>query len=251
MTRVAGFQQFRVPCCGKVYIKPNYLSMNFRADEHWTDGWREASLMPNESGLRRCQCGQFLLMRDTEFLGVVQDKESLTHLPRPSAQELDECFHASPKAALEIAARTELWWHHNHAYRQRYRDHRNAEEQATRQAWETAHPDTRTWWDKLRRKTAPQYQRPPNAPFTYPPFEPTAEQGQNIQKLCVLLEQLEPDFPDLQAIQLAELYRQQSLWQQSQDWLDKVSPEEQQHQPFGLIQKMLHRQTAAPIRYRE
>ncbi|MBF6631204.1 MAG: hypothetical protein ITG01_08665 [Comamonas sp.] len=250
MTRVAGFQQLRVPCCGQVYIKPNYLSMNFMASEHWTDGLRTASLMPNETGLRRCQCGQFLLMHDTEFLGLVESAENLTHLPCPKAHELDEYLTASPKAALEIAARTELWWHHNHPYRQSYRDHRNAEEQASRQAWEAAQPDQRTWWDKFRGKAAPQYQRPSNAPFTIPPFEPTSEQLSNMTKLCVLLEQEASEFASSKALMLAELYREQSLWQQAQDWLDKVSPEEQQHQPFGLMQKMLHRQTAAPMRYR-
>ena len=249
MTRIAGFQKLRVPCCGKVYIQPNYLSMNFMASEHWTDGWREASLMPNETGLRRCQCGHFLLMQDTESLGWVETDESLTHLPRPDTQELENCLAASPIAAVEIAVRTELWWQHSHAYRQSYRMHRAAEEQATRQAWEAAHPDQRTWWEKFRGKAAPQYQRPSNAPLTTPPFKPTGEQLINMKKLCMLLEQKASEFPSSQALMLAELYRQQSLWEQAQACLDKVSPEEQQHQPFGLIQDMLRKPTATPIRY--
>lgn len=36
--------------------------MNFSADAHWTDGWNERSLMPNEDGIRRCKCGQFLML---------------------------------------------------------------------------------------------------------------------------------------------------------------------------------------------
>lgn len=249
MTRVAGYRQLRVPCCGKVYIQPNYLSMNFMADEHWTDGWRSASLMPNDTGLRRCQCGHFLLMQDTEFLGLVENAEGLSPLLSPETHQLEHCLTSAPTSAVEIAARTELWWLHNHAYRQNYRTHRAAEEQATRQAWEVAHPDHRTWWDKLRGKAAPQYQRPRNAPFTIPPFVPTDEQLQNMQRLCTLLEQEVSEFPTLQALTLAELYRQQSRWLQAQAYLDKVSPAEQQHQPFGLIQQMLLEQTSAPIRY--
>lgn len=250
MTRVAGYQQYTVPCCGKVYLRPNYRSMNFMADEYWTDGWREASLMPNDTGLRRCQCGQFLLMQDTEFRCLSEDAEGLTALPIPPVHEIEECLTTSLRSDLEIAARTELWWSHNHTYRQSYRLHRVAEEQATRQAWEAAHPDRRTWWDKLRRKAAPQYQPSCNEPLTIPTFVPTAEQFQNMQRLCVLLEKEMSEPSSLQALTLAELYRQQSLWHQAQAWLDKVSPEEQQHQPFGLIQQMLHKQTAAPIRYR-
>lgn len=249
MTRVAGFRQVRVPCCGKVYIRPNYRSMNFMADENWTDGWREASLMPNDTGLRRCQCGQFLLMRETESLGMAEHTEELSPLPLPQPHELGQCIASNPAPAIEIAARTELWWHHNHAYRHGYRAHRAAEEQATRQAWEAAHPDQRTLWDKLQGKPAPQYHRPRNAPFTIPPFVPTKEQLQNMQQLCALLEQEGSEFPDYQAITLAELYRQQSLWAQAQASLDKVSPQERQHQPFGLIQQMLHEKTAAPMRY--
>lgn len=249
MTRVAGYQQYTAPCCGKVYIRPNYRSMNFMAAEHWTDGWREASLMPNDTGLRRCPCGQFLLMRETESLGVTEHAEGLAPLPCPQPHELEQCMASNPSPAIEIAARTALWWHRNHPYRQIYRAHRAAEEQATRQAWEAAHPDRRTWWDKLRRKPAPQYQLPRNAPFTIPPFMPTDEQLQNMQRLCTRLEQEVSEFPDLQALTLAELYRQQSLWAPAQACLDKVSTEERRHQPLGVIQQMLHEKTAAPLRY--
>lgn len=249
MTRVAGYRQLRVPCCGKAYIQPNYLSMNFMADEHWTDGWRSVSLMPNDTGLRRCHCGHFLLIWDAERLGLVENAEGLPFLPSPEMHQLEHCLTSNPTSAVEIAARTELWWNHNHAYRQSYRIHRAAEEQVTRQAWEAAHPDRRTWGEKLRGKAAPQYQRPRNTPLTIPPFEPTNEQLQNMQRLCMLLAQQVSDFPYLQELTLAELYRQQSFWAQAQTCLDKISPEEQQHQPFRLIQQMLHAQIAAPIRY--
>lgn len=100
MTRVAGFRQVRVPCCGKVYVRPNYRSINFMADENWTDGWREASLMPNDTGLRRCQCGQFLLMRETESLGVTEHTEGLTLLSLPQACELAQCIASNQPLLL-------------------------------------------------------------------------------------------------------------------------------------------------------
>lgn len=55
MTRVAGFRQVRAPCCGKVYVRPHYHSMNFMAAEHWSDGWREASLIASAGQLEQGQ----------------------------------------------------------------------------------------------------------------------------------------------------------------------------------------------------
>lgn len=155
MTRVAGYRQLRVPCCGKVYIQPNYLSMNFMADEHWTDGWRSVPLMPNDTGLRRCHCGHFLLIWAAERLGLVENAEGLPFLPSPEMHQLEHCLTSNPTSAVEIAARTELWWNHNHAYRKSYRIHRAAEEQATRQAWEAAHPDRRIWGTNSEAKQRP------------------------------------------------------------------------------------------------
>ena len=64
MTIVRGVQIFASPCCGAQYAFPRYVSMNFSAFEYWTDGWREWSLMPNDEGLRRCKCGQFVVIKD-------------------------------------------------------------------------------------------------------------------------------------------------------------------------------------------
>ena len=65
MTIVSGVRIVAAPCCGAHYAAPRYRSMNFMAFEYWTDGWREGSLMPNDEGLRRCTCGQFILMKET------------------------------------------------------------------------------------------------------------------------------------------------------------------------------------------
>jgi hypothetical protein len=63
MTRVRGIRVLATPYCGAQYALPNYVSMNFSAFEFWTDGWREHSPMPNDEGLRICQCGQFVLLK--------------------------------------------------------------------------------------------------------------------------------------------------------------------------------------------
>ena len=64
MTMIRGFRIRATPCYGKQYSSPNYLSMNFMSAGFWTDGWRENSLMHNETGLRQCACGAFVKLKD-------------------------------------------------------------------------------------------------------------------------------------------------------------------------------------------
>jgi hypothetical protein len=49
--------------------------MNFMAFEYWTDGWRDGSLMPNDEGLRRCKCGQYVLVRDMVAVDTADSSE--------------------------------------------------------------------------------------------------------------------------------------------------------------------------------
>ena len=125
MTMVRGVRILATPCCGAQYAFPNYMSMNFSAYEYWTDGWREGSLMPNDEGLRRCQCGQFILLKDLVQVGTA-DASNLPSIDRVSAQHLPECIASATSEDVEVAARFEYWHHLNHSYRDRYRRHRAA-----------------------------------------------------------------------------------------------------------------------------
>jgi hypothetical protein len=160
--------------------------MNFSAFEHWTDGWRVDSLMPNDEGLRRCKCGQFILEVELVEIETAESSNlpSMDHVP---AELLPECIAKPRSEEVGIAARLEYWRYLNHPYRERYRQHRDAEEAAIKADWQEANPDRRTWWDKLRGRKAPSYSRPPGSPFTFPAFQSTDEQLQNMKRLSQIL----------------------------------------------------------------
>lgn len=256
MTIVRGVQIMAPPCCGAQYAFPNYVSMNFSAFEYWTDGWREWSLIPNDGGLRRCKCGQFVLIKD--MLSIerpaapsADDDESndlpfMDHVPD---ELLQECISKASNEDMEVSARLGYWRHLNHEYRERYRQHRDAEEAATKAAWVVVNPDRRTWWDKFLRRKTPEYRRPSNSPFTYPAFEPTDVQLQNMQRLSkVLFDRWETSCKGY-VIDLVDLYREQGRFDEAE--LVISSMEIKTDDVTGqLISKLIKEKQTAPMRYR-
>lgn len=250
MTIVRGVHILASPCCGARYVAPQYLSMNFSAFEYWTDGWRDGSLMPNDEGLRRCQCGKWLLMN--QFVQVdTAESSDLPRIPHVRDNDLDECIAHAPSTDVEIAARVGLWRSLNHGYRESYRVHRAAEEAATRAAWEVANPDRRTWWDKFLKHKPPQYCRPSDSPFTVPPYTPTAQQRENMARLSALLSPCVEvsETGDHNRLLLSELYREQGLFGLAQAVLGKDSIGRDEV-TWRLMSRLIQEQQTAPIRYR-
>ncbi len=140
MTIVRGVRILAAPCCGARYAFPRYVSMNFSAFEYWTDGWRDGSLMPNDEGRRHCNCGRFVLLKDFVEIATAEtsDLPRMNHVPD---DPLPECIANADSEDLEAAARLGHWRHLNHSYRDRYRQHRDAEEAATKAAWEATNPE--------------------------------------------------------------------------------------------------------------
>jgi hypothetical protein len=248
MTIVRGVRILAAPCCGARYKFPNYVSMNFSAFEYWTDGWREFSPMPNDEGLRRCQCGQFVLLKELVEIETAETSElpRIDHVP---AELLPECIAQARSEDLELAARLGYWRHLNHPYREWYRQHRDAEEAATKAAWETDNPDRRTWWDKLRGRKAPSYSRPPGSPFTYPAFEPTQEQLQNMKRLSEMLIAWYEPTRRRYTIELAELYREQGHFEEAERMILTLA-EGEVDVTSNLIARLIKEKQPAPMRYR-
>jgi hypothetical protein len=248
MTRIVGARIMAAPCCGAHYSAPQYGSMNFSAFEYWTDGWREGSLMPNDEGLRRCKCGQFLLMSDLVEIRTAAESD----LPRIDGvydDSLADCIAKPNSLNIEVAARLMYWRTLNHPYRTRYRLHRNAEEAATQSAWEKAHPDRRTWWDRLLRRKPPAYVRSPESPFTVPPFEPSGAQMQNMQRLCELLEARRKASVRGYCLELIELYREQGLFDDARRVMSTLG-REYEGPDRNVMDRMIDEKEAAPIRFR-
>lgn len=245
MTSIAGYNLNVAPCCGAHYRTPCYRSINFMAWEYWTDGYRDGSLMPNDHGLRQCTCGQFVLMSELEFLCQAGDSEE----PYPESvkpEDLPQAIAQARTPAIERAARLSHLLHLNHDYRARYRAHREAEEAATRAAWEAQNPDTRTWWQKLRKVHARQYIRPENSPFTYPPYELTDAQRDNLNALVRM--QQDPDL-QLDCVSRAEFHRELGQFEQAAKALKELK-EDDQDVTSRLIADLIQRGETAPMRYR-
>lgn len=226
--------------------------MNFSAWEYWTDGWREASLMPNEAGLRRCCCGRFITLGDLVEISTA-DASELPHIDRVPDEDLSACLAQTQSEAVELAARRQLWWCLNHPYRKLYRQHRDAEDAATQAAWEAANPDRRTWWDKLLRREPPRYARQPGRPFTCPPFEPTAEQLGNLERLAAMvyaLVEAAGDAPkrSMLGLELAELWREQGRFEDAQTALKAVDADEADV-TRKLIADLIEERLPTPVRY--
>lgn len=223
--------------------------MNFSAFEYWTDGWREWSPMPNDEGLRRCKCGQYVLMKDLIEVGTADNSDLplIDHVPDAT---LSECIASATREDVEVAARLGYWRHLNHPYRERYRQHRDAEEAATRAAWEAAHPDCRTWWDRFRGRQAPGYRRPPGSPFTYPAFEPTQEQLDNMVRLSAILQEwCQKDEHKWHSLELADLFREQGRFEEAEAVIQALD-EKQRGTTSQLISELIQEKQTAPMRYR-
>ncbi len=176
------------------------------------------------------------------------------HSPLPSlghvsAEQLPECIASAASEEVEFAARIMVWHHLNHSYRERYRQHRDAEEAATKAKWHAAHPDSRSWWDKLLKRKPSSYIRPANSPFTYPQFEPTPEQQKNMERLSTILASRDDESLHWHAISLAELYREQGRFEEAQRAMDAVEKREDDL-TVRLISRLIKERDAAPMRYR-
>jgi hypothetical protein len=245
MTRTVGYIIKGAPCCGARYKTPRYASMNWMSAAFWSDGYREQSLMPNDHGLRRCQCGRFILQRDLVEMAEV-DQSDLPRPPYVSPVDLPLVIAQADRPVLELAARRDYWQHLNHAYRDAYKAHREAEDAATQAAWEAAHPDQRTAWQKLRKfERNPKYQAAPDRPITFPVFEPSPVQREN---MLVLL-QLTQALGDVRGLELVELYRELGQFDDAARTL-QAADKEDSPSLYQISAELIEGRHTAPVRYR-
>lgn len=245
MTSIAGYDLRATPCCGATYSTPRYRSMNFMAWEYWTDGYRDGSLMPNDQGLRQCKCGNFYLCSEMKWICKVEDTDA-PYTADVAPDELPQAIAQARTPEIEIAARLGYWQHLNHDYRERYRAHRDAEEAATEAAWHTANPDRRSWWQKFRKVPPPQYVMTADRAFTYPPFELSDAQRENLNAL-IRTQETEPK--QLDSLTRAELYRELGRFDEASRALSEL-PEDDKNVTRRLMVRLVKEKETAPMRYR-
>jgi hypothetical protein len=236
VTRFAGYDICITACCGANYSKRRYASINYSSAEYWTDGYREKSLMPNDRGLRRCQCGNFFLQRELIVVEHVASTD-VPSAPMVDPEELPQAIAGARNPSTELAARLDYWQHLNHPYRERYRAHREAEDAATKVAWEAINPDLRNPLQKtLQPGRVPKYTPLADRPVTFPAFEPFAAQRENMMAALDLI----PGAADAEryALERVELCRELGQFQEAQRALKAVDSE---------TYPMLHRLTTRLI----
>lgn len=255
MTRITGFTLIASPCCRALYKTPQYGSINLSAQGYWTDGAKEHALMPGGGGLRKCKCSQFYLLREATALNIEAGPET-PHTQFVDAADLADATQ-SPSPTVELAARREYWKHLNDPYREFYRAHRKAEDNAAKEKWDAewhaANPDTRSvlrkFLDRVLRKKPAIPPPMDTRPFSVPPYQPSELQVQNMERLLeLILEKTnEPYGPDM--LEVAELYRELGRFEDAADAL-KQCPADDVGVPEKLMESLLSQRQRAPIRYR-
>jgi hypothetical protein len=204
--------------------------------------------MPNGEGLRQCSCGKFTLFKELVEIDTAESSD-LPYINRVPSEFLPVCIGTADNEEIEVAARLEYWRELNHAYRERYRIHRDAEEAENKAIWEAENPDRRTWWDKLRGREAPTYIRTDSMRFTVPEFDPSPEQLKNMDHLCEIFQNWSQKSCYVDKLTLAELYREQGRFAEAQEALSK-GKDQDEGITKKLIAELIKEKQPALMRYR-
>jgi hypothetical protein len=199
--------------------------------------------MPNDSGLRRCTCGNFLLKNELITIGETEETDhSPPHLV--PAAELPLAITRARSPAIETAARLDLWQHLNHTYRELYRAHRETEDAATKEVWEIANPDQRTALQKLFKVVRKvRYQPALDRPITFPVFEPSPEQRENMLALLQLI-----GSSSTFGFERVELNRELGRFEEARQNLSS-NLEVDSPNLYKLSATLIQQKQAAPVRY--
>lgn len=256
MTSISGYELVASPCCRKIYGTPRYASINFSASAYWTDGKRENSLMPNDGGLRKCECGEFFTLLDCLKIGLNADEKAIFP-ERVHPSELPHAIKSTISINVEIAARRAYWIFLNDEYRELYKAHREEEDLNRKilwvEKWELENPDRRSKlkkiFDKLLLRKKPAVPSTPNEPITFPTFQPTDVQMENMLHLVELIQANSENFTKEYPVELAELYRELGKYDEAKALLENVSTENQDF-VTNLILELCNERQSAPVRYR-
>jgi hypothetical protein len=199
--------------------------------------------MPNDSGLRRCTCGNFFLQSELVTISEVDETDEPL-APRVPPEDLPTAIAQSRTPVIELAARLDYWQHLNHAYRDLYRAHRDAEDAAAEAAWEVANPDQRTALKKLFKvERKPRYQPALDRPITFPVFEPSPEQRENMLALLDLLRS-----SSTFGFERVELNRELGRFEEARQNLSS-NLEGDSPNLYKLSATLIEQKQAAPVRY--
>ena len=241
MTSISGRYIKITPCCGTSYSLPRYSSMNFMSSAVWTDGYREQSLMPNDRGLRVCQCGNYFLLNELIEIGQVESTD-VPATKRVLPDDLNNAIRVARNKEIELIARLDYWQELNHSYRKRYKEHREKEEASF-----LAQERGGTIWGRVKKmlfnKTSKQEIK---RQITFPQFIPSDEQRSNVDEILKLLANRNFEGYEMVAV---ELYREIGDFEKAIEWLRQVDAA---YDPTlsMLMQRLCDERESAVVRYR-
>jgi hypothetical protein len=247
MTSISGYRIIASPCCDARFSAPRYASMNYSAHEYWSDGRHVHSLAPTDGGLRRCTCGAYFLQRNAIEICRISSEENQETLPAAQVtdEELASLLTQPLNEDVELVVRRRYWRYLNDPYRELYRAHR----QAVNDAVKESNKGATTFWRTLggilpgTKPPKPALIVPPSRVFTVPPLNATELQRGNMQVLLSLL--LKSEKPD--PIEIAELHRELGDYDEAQKAIEMFK--EAEHRASRLIRKLIAEKVNEPMRW--
>ena len=233
MTRIAGTNIIKAPCCGALYSTTAFASINFMASEHWTDGATENSLSQSDGGLRRCTCGGYFLSGYAERVGFIpknsgQQPEQSEYSIAKIFGKIGKLLMAEDKTKTQTIRKLPSQWAANEtvippkaqsvtgAAIAELLDSKPQDKNLLIQA-------RRLYWRYLNNQFRDEYRTYRDIhKDSFPAYAPSAAQMDNMEQLATLLEA--HDMVD--ELELGELYREMGQPLKARAKLAKVGEED-------------------------
>lgn len=255
MTRIAGTNIIKAPCCGALYSTKAFASINFMASEHWTDGATENSLSQSDGGLRRCICGDYFLSGYAERVGFIpkkngkqqeQTKYSISNI----FEKIGKLLIAEDKAKPQTIRKLPSQWAANEtgippkaqsvtgAAIAKLLDSNPQDKNLLMQA-------RRLYWRHLNDQFRDEYRVYRDIhKDSFPAYAPSAAQMDNMEQLAALLE----DHDMVDELELGELYRAMGQPLKSRAKLAKVGEDDRKLCDMQL--SLLEKGYSGPARFK-
>lgn len=252
MTRIVGHQVIKTLCCGVRLSTTAFASINFIANEYWTDGRVAGNLYPTDGGLRRCICGSFFLISKCELCELIRKKELFSPATRnqqieawlrkqdgeSTSEAMERLFGFRREITIEAISIPPIAEHVSDAELPELLESNITDHSllivARRRYWRYLNDAYRNIYRSHKEKTF----------LTSPEFKPSTSQIDNMLQLKFMLENDQSS----DQLEIIELYRELSNFEKSLELLKKNK--DQSHFFIRLTRKLINEEIAGPVRYR-
>lgn len=255
MTRIAGTNIIKAPCCGAFFSTIAFASINFMASEHWTDGASENSLSQSDGGLRRCTCGSYFLSGHAERVGFIpknigQQPEQTEYSITKIFGKIGKLLIAKDKAKPHTIRKLPSQWAANEsvippkaqsvtgAAIAELLDSKPQDKNLLIQA-------RRLYWRHLNNQFRDEYRAYRDIhKDSFPAYAPNAAQMDNMEQLATLLE----DHEMADELELSEIYREMGQPLKARAKLAKVGNDDRKLCEMQLT--LLEKSYSGPARFK-